>query len=97
MSCVPLKTDDVKTEDAAYVLSYSVIMLNTDQHNPQNRVSILLPDSTSCYKIIDQTIPPSQQKKMALEDYKRNLRGVNDGEDFSPEYLVSSSRVRWAW
>ncbi|WAQ88541.1 hypothetical protein PtA15_9A668 [Puccinia triticina] len=54
---------DVKTEDAAYVLSYSVIMLNTDQHNPQNR------------------------KKMALEDYKRNLRGVNDGEDFSPEYL----------
>lgn len=54
---------DVKTEDAAYVLSYSVIMLNTDQHNPQNR------------------------KKMTLEDYKRNLRGVNDGEDFSPEYL----------
>ncbi|KAA1096915.1 GDP/GTP exchange factor for ARF [Puccinia graminis f. sp. tritici] len=57
---------DVKTEDAAYVLSYSVIMLNTDQHNPQNR------------------------KKMTLEDYKRNLRGVNDGEDFSAEYLVSS-------
>jgi len=54
---------DVKTEDAAYVLSYSVIMLNTDQHNPQNR------------------------KKMTLEDYKRNLRGVNDGEDFSGEYL----------
>ncbi|KNF04843.1 hypothetical protein PSTG_01897 [Puccinia striiformis f. sp. tritici PST-78] len=54
---------EVKTEDAAYVLSYSVIMLNTDQHNPQNR------------------------KKMVLEDYSRNLRGVNDGEDFSLEYL----------
>ncbi|KAH9817046.1 hypothetical protein DFH28DRAFT_167972 [Melampsora americana] len=54
---------EVKTEDAAYVLSYSVIMLNTDQHNPQNR------------------------KKMMIEDYKRNLRGVNDGEDFNPDYL----------
>jgi hypothetical protein len=26
---------------------------------------------------------------MAIEDYQRNLRGVNDGSDFSPEYLVS--------
>ncbi|MBW0475602.1 hypothetical protein O181_015317 [Austropuccinia psidii MF-1] len=54
---------EVKDEDAAYVLSYSVIMLNTDQHNPQNR------------------------KKMTLEDYKRNLRGVNGGKDFDPDYL----------
>jgi hypothetical protein len=29
------------------------------------------------------------QKRMAIEDYQRNLRGVNDGSDFSPEYLVS--------
>ncbi|CAH7684938.1 hypothetical protein PPACK8108_LOCUS19385 [Phakopsora pachyrhizi] len=54
---------DVKDEDSAYVLSYSIIMLNTDQHNPQNR------------------------KKMTLEDYKRNLRGVNGGDDFNPDYL----------
>ena len=25
---------------------------------------------------------------MTIEDYQRNLRGVNDGADFSPEYLV---------
>lgn len=31
-----------KSKDAAYVLAYSVIMLNTDQHNPQvkNRMSL---------------------------------------------------------
>lgn len=29
------------------------------------------------------------QKRMTIEDYQRNLRGVNDGSDFSPEYLVS--------
>lgn len=29
---------EIKDADAAYVLAYSVIMLNTDQHNPQNRV-----------------------------------------------------------
>jgi hypothetical protein len=28
------------------------------------------------------------QKRMTIEDYQRNLRGVNDGSDFSPEYLV---------
>ncbi|RPD79920.1 Sec7-domain-containing protein [Lentinus tigrinus ALCF2SS1-7] len=55
--------DEIKSQDAVYVLAYSVIMLNTDQHNPQIR------------------------KRMTLEDYKRNLKGVNDGSDFSDEFL----------
>ncbi|PFH49117.1 hypothetical protein AMATHDRAFT_148392 [Amanita thiersii Skay4041] len=54
---------EVKSEDAVYVLAYSIIMLNTDLHNPQIR------------------------KRMTIEDYMKNLRGVNDGSDFSPEYL----------
>lgn len=28
------------------------------------------------------------QKRMDLEAYSRNLRGVNDNENFDPEYLV---------
>jgi brefeldin A-resistance guanine nucleotide exchange factor 1 len=32
-------SEGIKTEDAVYVLAYSVIMLNTDLHNPQIRVS----------------------------------------------------------
>ena len=28
------------------------------------------------------------QKRMTTEEYMRNLRGVNDGSDFSTEYLV---------
>ncbi|KAJ9113728.1 hypothetical protein QFC20_001753 [Naganishia adeliensis] len=56
---------EIKNSDAAYVLAYSVIMLNTDQHNPQNR------------------------RRMTIEDYQRNLRGVNGGEDFPPEYLAA--------
>lgn len=27
---------------------------------------------------------------MTVEEYSRNLRGVNDKGDFSPEYLVST-------
>ncbi|KAF8606445.1 Sec7-domain-containing protein [Ceratobasidium sp. AG-I] len=53
----------IKSEDAVFVLSYSVIMLNTDLHNPQNR------------------------KRMTITDYRKNLKGVNDGTDFDPEYL----------
>lgn len=30
---------EIKTEDAVYVLAYSIIMLNTDLHNPQVRAS----------------------------------------------------------
>ncbi|SGY37639.1 BQ5605_C003g01849 [Microbotryum silenes-dioicae] len=56
---------DIKTQDAVYVLAYSVIMLNTDLHNPQVR------------------------KRMDIVAYSRNLRGVNDGKDFAPEYLKS--------
>jgi brefeldin A-resistance guanine nucleotide exchange factor 1 len=29
---------EIANQDAVYVLAYSVIMLNTDLHNPQNRV-----------------------------------------------------------
>ncbi len=56
---------EVKTSDAVYVLAYSVIMLNTDQHSSQVR------------------------KRMDFEAYARNLRGVNDGADFSHDYLHS--------
>lgn len=54
---------EIKSEDAVYVLAYSVIMLNVDQHSPHIR------------------------KRMAFEDYQRNLRGVNDGSDFPLDYL----------
>ncbi|SNX82559.1 related to golgi-specific brefeldin a-resistance guanine nucleotide exchange factor 1 [Melanopsichium pennsylvanicum] len=55
------KPEGIITEDAVFILSYSVIMLNTDQHNPQNK------------------------RRMTVDDYRKNLRGVNGGEDFSPE------------
>ncbi|PWN39308.1 Sec7-domain-containing protein [Ceraceosorus guamensis] len=54
---------EIRSEDAVYVLAYSIIMLNTDLHSPQNR------------------------SRMTAEDYRRNLRGVNDGKDFDIEYL----------
>ncbi|KAK4697919.1 golgi-specific brefeldin A-resistance guanine nucleotide exchange factor 1, partial [Phenoliferia sp. Uapishka_3] len=56
---------EIKSQDAVYVLSYSIIMLNTDLHSPQVRA------------------------RMDIAAYSRNLRGVNDGTDFSPEYLKS--------
>src|ERR1700753_3643821 len=30
---------------------------------------------------------------MTLEDYSRNVRGINDGESFSPEFVVRSNCV----
>ncbi|KAF9184746.1 GDP/GTP exchange factor for ARF [Haplosporangium sp. Z 767] len=54
----------IASQDAAFVLGYAVVMLNTDQHN---RVVV---------------------GRMSLEQFTKNLRGVNKGEDFPPEYLA---------
>ena len=39
-----------KNSDAAYILSYSVIMLNTDQHNKQVVISLMTtPVASDCH------------------------------------------------
>lgn len=58
--------DEVASRDAVYILTYAIIMLNTDQHNPNLKSS----------------------KRMSLDDFSRNLRGQNDGRDFSAGYLA---------
>ncbi|KAK8163430.1 hypothetical protein BC567DRAFT_265954 [Phyllosticta citribraziliensis] len=63
--CASATPEGIAEQDAVYVLTYAIIMLNTDQHNPNLK----------------------SQKRMSLEDFSRNLRGVNGGKDFEPEYL----------
>lgn len=50
--------------DTAFILSFSIIMLNTDLHNDQIA------------------------KKMTLEEFIRNNRGINDNKDLPIEYLT---------
>jgi golgi-specific brefeldin A-resistance guanine nucleotide exchange factor 1 len=69
------------------VLAYSIIMLNTDLHNKQVRVSYL---SLIQVKVL---VSPSQ-KRMSIDDYRKNLKGVNDGSDFAPEFLVRLSKLQ---
>ncbi|CAJ0745271.1 24891_t:CDS:10 [Entrophospora sp. SA101] len=57
------KPAEIATQDATFVLAYSVILLNTDLHNPQVR------------------------RRMGIEDYMKNLRNVNNGQNFATEYL----------
>ena len=54
-----------KSADAAFILAFSTIMLNTDLHNPN------MDDS----------------KRMTLEQFIRNNRGINDGSDLPIEFL----------
>lgn len=56
---------EVANKDAGFILSYAIIILNTDQHNPNLKSA----------------------KRMTLPDFSRNLRGQNNGEDFSPDFL----------
>lgn len=57
--------EEVADSDAVFVLTYAIIILNTDQHNPNLK----------------------SQNRMTVTDFSRNLRGVNGGKDFAPEYL----------
>lgn len=63
--CASDVPETMKNTDAIFVLTYAIIMLNTDQHNPNVK----------------------DQNRMAYADFAKNLRGVNAGEDFPPEYL----------
>ncbi|KAK3712801.1 GDP/GTP exchange factor for ARF [Vermiconidia calcicola] len=56
---------EIEDQDALFVLTYAIIMLNTDQYNPNVK----------------------GQNRMKVEDFSRNLRGVNGGGNFDPEYL----------
>jgi brefeldin A-resistance guanine nucleotide exchange factor 1 len=73
---------DVADKDAVFVLSYAIIMLNTDQHNPNMKVFVT-PNIVHGVGI-DET---QSGTRMKLEDFARNLRGVNNGKDFDLEYL----------
>lgn len=63
--CANSTPEEVANKDAVYILTYAIIMLNTDQHNPNVK----------------------SQNRMSFTDFARNLRGQNDGQDFSTEYL----------
>ncbi|KAI9667680.1 MAG: GDP/GTP exchange factor for ARF [Bathelium mastoideum] len=63
--CASDTPEGIKNNDAVYVLTYAIIMLNTDQHNPNLKA----------------------QNRMSYNDFARNLRGVNNGQDFPPDYL----------
>ena len=64
--------------DAAYVLAFAIIMLNTDLHNPNIAV----------------------EKKMTLDQFVSNNRGINDGKDLPRPFLeriyasISSDEIK---
>ena len=55
----------ISDKDAVFVLSYAIIMLNTDLYNPNVKGA----------------------NRMKYEDFARNLRDVNGGGSFEPDYL----------
>ncbi len=63
--CASRVPEGVTDKDAVFVLSYAIIMLNTDLYNPNLKAS----------------------NRMTFEQFSRNLRGVNQGQDFAPQYL----------
>ena len=57
--------EEIKSQDAIYVLAYSIIMLNTDLHNPQIRVcAVALTFVHAAYALF--------QKRMTIEEALRH-------------------------
>ncbi|KAI1002701.1 Uncharacterized protein K3495_g5501 [Podosphaera aphanis] len=63
--CAGSPPDGIANSDAVFVLTYAILMLNTDSYNPNLKASA----------------------RMTLEQFSNNLRGVNGGENFDPQYL----------
>ena len=65
--CFTRQNPDVfPSADTAFILGFSVIMLNTDLHNP--------------------SIKP--ERRMTIESFLRNNKGIADGSDLPEEYLT---------
>lgn len=62
---VAAKPKEIADKDAVFVLTYAIIMLNTDQYNPNVKGT----------------------NRMSVSDFSKNLRDVNGGGNFEPEYL----------
>ncbi|KAK6140598.1 hypothetical protein DH2020_025662 [Rehmannia glutinosa] len=85
------------TADTAYVLAYSVIMLNTDAHNPmvKNKVYLLTLNTMmvgflwQCFNVFLRFLTCSFIIQMSADDFIRNNRGIDDGKDLPEEYLRS--------
>ena len=84
--------------DAAYVLSYSMMMLNTTLHNPN--VDVCVPCyhspcgfwvSTSCSRVHVHVwvwlLQPQQRSTMTVEAFISMNRGINEGGDLPGHFL----------
>nr|XP_006815988.1 PREDICTED: IQ motif and SEC7 domain-containing protein 2-like [Saccoglossus kowalevskii] len=64
--CNPQFVSRFNNPDTVFILAFAIIMLNTDQHNPN--------------------VKP--ERKMKLEDFVKNLRDIDNGDDVDRELLV---------
>ncbi|OEU19813.1 SEC7-like protein, partial [Fragilariopsis cylindrus CCMP1102] len=62
----------IKDEDTIFVLSFAIIMLNTDLHKSHH---------------VTKGKKKGQIKKMSRDEFIANLRGVNKGNEIDREYL----------
>jgi hypothetical protein len=62
----------IKDEDTIFVLSFAIIMLNTDLHKSHH---------------VTKGKKKGQIKKMSRDEFINNLRGVNKGDEIDREYL----------
>ncbi|RKF65669.1 Uncharacterized protein GcC1_117003 [Golovinomyces cichoracearum] len=63
--CASSPPEGVANSDSVFVLTYAILMLNTDSYNPNLKAAA----------------------RMTFEQFSNNLRGVNGGKDFDPQYL----------
>lgn len=85
-------TTDIKTSDAAYVLSYAIIMLNTDQHNPQaNRSRMTSVDFAKNLRGTNdgENFPPEYLQEVYDE--------IKNNEIIMPEEHDTSASFEYAW
>ena len=84
---------DVADVDAAFVLSYSIVMLNTDQvSDPTARGrAVRTPSDAATFEwaraCAHHQHNPQVRKRMTVDDFVRNNRGINNRADFPRPYL----------
>ncbi|KAJ2227019.1 GDP/GTP exchange factor for ARF [Coemansia sp. RSA 1722] len=82
---------DIATKDAAFILSYAVVMLNTDQHSPQVRSRMQLSDFARNLKGVNDG---ADFREGFLADV---FAAIRDAEIVFPEEHEGAAGFEYAW
>eukprot|EP00049_Salpingoeca_infusionum_P015828 m.311478 g.311478 ORF g.311478 m.311478 type:complete len:1667 (+) comp15956_c0_seq1:541-5541(+) len=89
--------DEVQNPDAAFILSYAIILLNVDQHNPKNKKPMTVEDFLRNQRGLNGTDAEGRVQDFPREYLERIYHNIHSREIVLPEEHEGALREEYLW